>query len=198
MKERIKKEIEELESLLKKNSEEVKVEFQQQKSRVTDKIKTFGDQLENASQEQLQSLKDSTTELLDLLDADFDLSYTDFDDSSGKLSSAIEKYESKAKEAVASLSDEASQAKAKISAELHESLNKFKMEMDIQKAHLKGTKDRASSELDYWKEKRLAELRRLKEELEGKKEAAGEKLDQFSDELSTSFDHLKKAFKKLW
>ena len=88
--------------------------------------------------------------------------------------------------------------KEELEKDLNENLEKFKTELDIQKAHWKGTKDRATAEYEDWKEKRLKDIEKLKKEVEAKKDFTETKFDSFSEEISESFDHLKKAFKKLW
>ena len=70
--------------------------------------------------------------------------------------------------------------------------------MDIHKAHFKGTRERATSEFEAWKEKRLKDIEKLKTDIELKKEESQEKLEKFKEEFSNSYDHLKKAFKSLW
>ena len=44
----------------------------------------------------------------------------------------------------------------------------------------------------------LKDIDQLKADLEEKKDEAGDKFEKFSEEMSTSFQHLKKAFKNLW
>lgn len=194
----IKEELEELEEQLKKGSSEFKDNYKLKKQKIAGIIKKYAQEIEEIGEGKIHELKDSYKELLDLLEADYDFSYTEYENESHKISSALEKFEEKAKEIFQDLTSEALQTKAKLEKDLNRNLSKFKTELDIQKAHFKGTKDRATSGFEDWKEKRLKDIDELKTDLEHKKEAAEEKIESFSDEVSDSFDHLKKAFKKLW
>ena len=194
----IKSELDDLENHLKKGSEEFKEFYKQKKQKLANLIKTYASEIEESGEDKIHELKNSSEELLNLLEADYDLSYTEYEGESHKISKAIDKFELKAKEIFNNMKTDARQAQLKLKEELNINLNKFKTELDIQKAHLKGTKDRATSEFDEWKEKRLKDIEGLKTDLEQKKEETGDKFDKFSDEISSSFDHLKKAFKNLW
>ena len=194
----IKSELDDLENHLKKGSEEFKEFYKQKKQKLANLIKTYASEIEESGEDKIHELKNSSEELLNLLEADYDLSYTEYEGESHKISKAIDKFELKAKEIFNNMKTDARQAQLKLKEELNLNLNKFKTELDIQKAHLKGTKDRATSEFDEWKEKRLKDIEGLKTDLEQKKEETGDKFDKFSDEISSSFDHLKKAFKNLW
>ena len=194
----IKSELDDLENFLKKGSDEFKEFYKQKKQKLADLIKTYASEIEESGEDKIHDLKESSKELLDLLEADYDLSYTEYEGETHKISNAIDKFELKVKEIFNNMKSDTRQAQTKLKEELNLNLNKFKTELDIQKAHLKGTKDRATTEFDDWKEKRLKDIDELKTDLEHKKEAAEEKIESFSDEVSNSFDHLKKAFKKLW
>lgn len=194
----IKSELDDLENHLKKGSEEFKEFYKQKKQKLANLIKTYASEIEESGEDKIHELKNSSEELLNLLEADYDLSYTEYEGESHKISKAIDKFELKAKEIFNNMKTDARQAQLKLKEELNINLNKFKTELDIQKAHLKGTKDRATSEFDEWKEKRLKDIEGLKTDLDQKKEETGDKFDKFSDEISSSFDHLKKAFKNLW
>ncbi len=194
----IKAELEELEGHLKKSGDEFKENYKEKKKKIAALIKNYAAELEESGEEKLHDLKESSEELLDLLEADYDLSYTEFEDESHKISKAIDKYELKAKEIFENLTKEAKEAKVKVKDELNKNLDKFKTEMDIHKAHFKGTRERAVSEFETWKAKRLKDIEQLKKDLEHKKEESQEKLEKFGEELSNSYDHLKKAFKNLW
>lgn len=194
----IKEELEELEEQLKKNSAEFKDNYKLKKQKIAGIIKKYAQEIEEIGGGKIHELKDSYKELLDLLEADYDFSYTEYENESHKISSALEEFEAKAKEIFQNLSSEARQTRSKLEKDLNKNLSKFKTELDIQKAHFKVTKDRATSGFEDWKEKRLKDIGELKTDLEHKKEAAEEKIEGISDEVSESFNHIKKAFKKLW
>ncbi|MCK5103179.1 MAG: hypothetical protein KAR17_10195, partial [Cyclobacteriaceae bacterium] len=138
----IKNELEELEEQLKKSGEEFKDSYKQKKQKIAILIKKYATEIEESGEEKIHELKESYGELLDLLEADYDISYTDYENESHKISGAIDKFELKAKEIFQNLTSEARQTKAKLDEELNKNLSKFKTELDIQKAHFKGTKDR--------------------------------------------------------
>jgi hypothetical protein len=196
--EELKSELEEMEGKLKKSGDEFKVLYREKKKKVADLIKKYAHEVEESGEEKIHDFKESTTELLDLLESDYDLSYTDYETESHKISRAIDKFENQFKAFIERVAEKGKSTKAELEEDLNKTLEKFKTELDIQKAHWKGTKDRATSEYEEWKKGRLLDIEKLKKEIELKKDEAGVKFESFSEELSESVDHLKKAFKKLW
>jgi len=194
----LKSELDDMETKLKKSGDEFRDYYKEKKQKVAKLVKKYAQELEASGEEKMIDLKARSSELLDLLESDYDLSYTDFENESHKISKAIDKFEVQVKAYLLEMSKKGKTTKDTLASDLNESLEKFKTELDIQKAHWKGTKDRATTEYEEWKAHRLKDIERLKKEMEEKKEAAEEKFDDFSEELSESFDHLKKAFKKLW
>lgn len=196
--EELKAELDEIENKLKKSGDEFKDYYKTKKKKIADVLKRYLQEIEETGEERFHEFKEKSGELIDLLESDYDLSYTDYETQSHQISKAIEKYEEQLKKVVAELSEKGKLTKTEIEQDLKKNLEKFKTEIDIQKAHWKGTKGRATAEYDEWKKNRLKDIEKLKHELEAKKEDAEVKLDNFKDELSESFDHLKKAFKNLW
>ena len=196
--EELKSELDDMEGKLKKSSEEFRDYYKEKKARIAELIKKYAQEMEASGEEKLHDFKESTSELLDLLESDYDLSYTDYENESHKISRAIDNFENQVKATVAKLSEKGKTTKVEMAKDLNQSLEKFKTELDIQTAHFKGTKDRAMAEYDEWKTNRLKDIEKLKKELEEKKDEAESRLDSFGEELSESYDHLKKAFKKLW
>ena len=194
----IKSELEEMEEKLKKSGEDFRQHYLEKKHKVAALIRKFAHNLEAAGEEKLHDLKTSSEELLDLLEADYDLSYSEFESESHKISKALDSFETNMKDALENLGEGTKKAKGKVEEDIQSALSIFRTERDIQKAHFKGTADRAMAQYDSWKKSRLEDIQSLKAELEVKKSEAGEKLEAFSEELSVSFDHLKKAFSKLW
>lgn len=194
----IKSELADLEKQLEKSSEGIKEYYKERKKHLAELMKKYASEIEESGEEKIHELKESSDELLDLLEADYDFSYTDFEDNSHKISKAIDKYELILKKKVKEMSDDTVQAKNRLELEINKNLDKFRTELDIQKAHFKGTKERAVTEFDEWKESRLKDVDRLKNELEQTKQETEVKLEKFSEEITASFDHLKNAFKKLW
>lgn len=194
----IKTELEDLEKHLKKSSDEFKVTYKEKKKKFAGLIKNYVQDLEESGGEKVHEAKESSKELIDLLEADYDISYTEYEDEPHKLSKAIDAFEHKAKEVIENLSAGTSKAKDSLEKEFAQNKEKFKTELDIQTAHFKSTKDRTMKEYEEWKEKRLKDIDQLKAKLDEQKEDAEEKLEKFGDELSESFTHLKKAFKNLW
>lgn len=194
----IKKELEDLEAQLKKSGAEFQENYNQKKQKIAAKLKEYAAEIEGFGGGKVSGFKDSSMELLDLLEADYDLSYTDYESKSHKISSALDDFEEKVKEIFENLTSDTKEAKAKLEIEINKNLNKFRTELDIQKAHFKATKERGGQEFEEWKEKRLKEIADLKIELEHKKAEAEDKFEKFSGEISSSVEHLKKAFKNLW
>lgn len=190
----IKAELDDLEQQLKQSGDEAKTTYQKKKKRIADLLKSYTSQLEEAGSDRLSEIKEDSLELINLLEADYDISYTDYDTESGKISNAIDSLERK----IQTLGSEAKKVKGQLEDDLKRKLGKFKTELDIQKAHFKGTKERALNEYEDWKTNRLKEMEELKEKLEQGKEVAEEKLESFTAEFSKSYDHFKQAFKNLW
>ena len=190
--EEIKAELEELEKQLKQSGEDVKSTYQERKKKIAGILKQYTQQLEASGSERLKEVKEDSKELIDLLEANYDISYTDYAEESGRISTAVDSL----KEKIKKMGEEAEKLKGQISGDVTETLEKFKTELDIQKAHFKATKERTLKEYEEWKRNRLEEVTKLKEKLE--KEMANSKLEAFTDELSKSYDHLKQAFKNLW
>ena len=191
-------ELEELEELLMKGGEEFKEAYKQKKHKIVGIIKKYIKELEESGEDKMLHVMESTDELLNLLEADYDLSYTEYENESHKIAKAIDTFEKKASEIFVNINTEVKHTKSKIEEELSINLEKFKTEMDIQKAHFKGTKERAMSEFESWKKNRLVEIEKLKQDLETKKKTSEGKIEKFNEEISVSFDHLKSAFKNLW
>ncbi len=196
--EELKSELDEMESKLNKSGDEFKNYYADKKKKVAELIKKYAHELEEAGEEKMHELKENTEDVLNLLEADYDLSYTDYENESHKISRALDKFEATAKAVIEKLKSKSAEAKKEFEEDLGKNLEKFKNEIDIQQAHWKGTKDRAMNEYEAWKKSRLADIEKLKKELDEKKNEAGEKFENFSEEIGESFDHLKKAFKKLW
>lgn len=194
----IKLELDDMENMLKKSGGEIKDAYHEKKQKFASLLREYAEQLEASGSEKIHELRDSSLELVSMLEADYNLSYTEFDEHSHKLTRAIEKLEKKAKEIYNEVEENSIKTKAKIEGDFKKTMELFKTELDIQKAHFKGTKDRATQGFDEWKKARLVEIESMKKKLEEKKEEAGEKFEKFNEELSESFTHLKSAFKKLW
>jgi len=194
----LKAELDELEEKVKKSGDDFKQHYRLKKQKIAALIKKYAQEIEQTGEEKIDELKESSQELLDLLEADYDLSYTEFETESHKISKALDKYEARAKVFFGHLSKEAKKTTGKIEVDMKENLDKFRTEMDIQKAHFKGTAERMKSEYESWKAGRLKDIESLKKQLDQRKDQAEDKLEAFSGELSESFDHLKKALKKLW
>lgn len=194
----LKNELEELESQLKKSGNEFRDLYIVKKKKMAGLLRGYMEELEASGSEKLQDIKQGSKELLDLLESDYDLSYTEYENEPHKISNAIETLEKKAGEIYAEINAEATRVKKLLEGTFRVDLEKFKTELDIQAAHFKSTKDRAGAEFESWKEQRLAEVAELRNKLDEKKGETEEKLDKFRGELEASFDHLKKAFKNLW
>lgn len=190
----IKVELDDLEEQLKQSGEKVKGSYQQKKKKIASLLKEYAHRLEETGSERIGEVKRGSLELIDLLEADYNISYTDYDEESGKISRSIDSLEEKIKK----IGTEADKLKGHIDDDIHHKLEKFKTELDIQKAHFKGTKERALTEYEEWKNNRLKDVEELKEKLEQGKELAGERMTGFTEELSKSYGHLKQAFKNLW
>ncbi len=194
----VKSELDDLENQLKISGEEFKKTYREKKTRLATILKNYVEELEHSGSEKIKELKESSEELIELLEADYDISYSEYDSESNKISSALHAFEIKAKTLYDGVSSETSKTLDKVQKDLKESLAKFNTEMDIQAAHFKATKDRATDEFEAWKGKRLKDIESLKEKLSVYKDSAEEKVEGFGEEMQESFKHIKKAFKNLW
>ncbi len=191
-------ELNDIEAKLQKGGEEFKANYREKKEKIAMLVRKYAQEIEQTGEEKVHKIKESSQELLDLLERDYNLSYTEYENESYKISHALDAYEVQIKDFFTNLSIEAKKRTGKIEEEMKLNIGKVRTEMDIQNAHFKGTADRMKAEYEAWKTNRLIEIDALKKELELKKDLAEDKLEEFSAELTESFDHLKKAFKKLW
>lgn len=80
---------------------------------------------------------------------------------------------------------------------LQAKLDAFRVNLDNYRIKLAlGEFDAASNELELLKPELVEAMTEIRKRLE-KEVGAGEKIDSFSNEISTSFDHMKKAFSNL-
>jgi methyl-accepting chemotaxis protein len=187
-------ELEEIEEQLRKSGREFQGLYEQKKHRFVTVLQDYAQLLEKSGSEKAKQAKEKITDMLDLLESDYDVNYVDYSDEPHKISQAFEKLEDKLKE----LREEVSETGQRIEADVQHGIDRFKMELDIQKAHFRGTSERAKNDFDLWKEKRLQDIDEMKHKLEQRREEAGSKFGSFSEEIAESFSHLQKAFRKLW
>lgn len=79
---------------------------------------------------------------------------------------------------------------------LQAKLDAFRAELDDYRIKLALGELETASELEMLKSELVEAIESIRKRLE-KEVGAGEKIDSFSNEISTSFDHMKKAFSKL-
>lgn len=194
----IRSQLDEIEDKLKQGSDAFIDNYRVKKEKIALSVKKYAHEVEQTGEEKVQKIKKSAEELLDLLESDYNLSYTEYRSESHKISKALDVYEMQVKDYFNDLSKEARKKSSKFEAEMKTNIAKMRMELDIQNAHFKGTADRMKAEYETWKANRLMEIDALKKQLELKKDIAEDRLEEFAGELTESFDHLKKAFKKLW
>lgn len=195
--EHIANEIEELEVQLKLGKLDLTDSINNRKKELAGlirKVYGFGEKVEKESEEKLHEVKEKTDELLDILDADFNFSYTDYDDEHGHLLEKLQELERKAKEVYEKLEQEASKRGEKVKEEFSVGMEKFKNELKIHQKQLQNRTDEAVSEFNEWRQERLKDIENIKELLEEKKSEVEEKTDTFNTEISKAYSHLKKAF----
>ena len=84
--EEITAELEDLESQLKKGGEEIKSTFKEKKAKIAALIRQYATEIEGLGHDKMDDLRDRTGDLLNLLESDFDFSYTDYEDDSHQIS----------------------------------------------------------------------------------------------------------------
>jgi hypothetical protein len=194
----LKGELEDLEDRLKKSGADMKQAYEEKKKKMAEILRIYANDMEKSGQERFGELKGKASELIDLLEADYNVSYSEYEEEPHKISKALEDFEKKAKEVIEEIESGSMRLKEGVEKDLKQSLEKFRTELDIQKAHFKATRDRASGEYEVWKTKRLKDIEELKARLSTQKEDAEDRMEGFRDEMFASLKHLRGAFRKLW
>jgi ElaB/YqjD/DUF883 family membrane-anchored ribosome-binding protein len=198
--EKVKAELEELEVQLKLGTMEAKEKFQAKKAAFKTLVHETEDHLSNiekVGEKQVAAVKKEAESLIDLLDADFDFSYTEYEDHPQKIRTSLHHFQEKVQKALEDVDDEAEKLKAEIDSKVKMGIEKFDKELELQQSYFLQQKEKAGNEFDKWKEKLLGEIQELKGKIDGQIDEAETRIDLFSDELSKAYDHLKKAFLNL-
>jgi len=197
---KMKQELDDLELQLKLGSKELKDAYKLRKKKFTELIRDvheYSMAVKKSGSEKLEEFRKNSKYLLDTLESDFDISYTDYEDKPHDLKKALNDFEKSLKNYFKELGDEAKVSQLKIEKDVKTGIEKFKSDLNVQRAHLKQLNEKSQSDWEEWKEKKLREVNDLKRKIDSKLGESKEKMGKFNEEVSEAFQHLKSAFKNL-
>ncbi|WP_020527362.1 hypothetical protein [Flexithrix dorotheae] len=158
-------------------------------SKTVKELETLGKEAAEEGSEKVKKMEEEANSLLELLEADFDFSYSEFNETPKKLDAFKEKLEGIFEE----MGEGTEKAKSKFEKEYKDAMQRFELEMAIQKRRLEDNGEKFES----WKEDILKETQELKGKLNNNIHVAEDKLDLFGKEMKLAVEHFKKAFKNL-
>lgn len=194
----LKSDLEELEVQLKLGGMELKKSYGTQKERFAGLVRKFHEyvnEIEHEGAEKVSGFKEKSRDLLDVLETDFDISYTDYSDKPQDVKAALLAFEESLKDLYNQLDEKTVSRRKKLETELRLGLDKFRNELAIQQKHLEHQKAKSMDEFDKWKENRLEEVQNLKKRIDERFKETGGKIDKLNEDLGEAYDHLKKAFR---
>ncbi len=198
--EEIKNDLDELEVQLNLGKKELQEAFEAKKKKFTSLIKQVQlnlDEYEKTGSEKVKELKDKAADLIDTLESNFDVSYTDYSDKPHSLKRVVEDFEKVVKDYYIEVEGKSKEATSKAKTEIKLGIEKFKHELEIQQAQLKQLKEKSSDEWESWKKTKQEEIGKLKEKINSAVDSSKEKAGKFNEELTEAYRHLKTAFKNL-
>ncbi len=198
--EEIKSDLDDLEHQLNLGTEEIKGAFEKKKKSFSSLVKKIQENLseyEKTGSEKIKDLKAKASDLIDTLESDFDLSYTDYSENPHTFKTVVEDFEELVKKYYNEVEDKSKAAKDKTQQELKLKIEKFKHELDIQEAQLVKLSGHNPEEWEEWKQKKLDEVKSLKNKINEKMESSKQKAGKFNEEVAEAYRHLRSAFKKL-
>lgn len=152
-------------------------------------LENLGKEAADEGSERAKKMEAEANSLLELLEADFDFSYTEFNEAPKRLDAFKEKLEGVFDE----MGEGTEKAKGKFEKEYQEVLQRFELELAIQKRRVEDNGEK----FDSWRNDILKETQELKGKIGENINVAEDKLDLFGKEMKLAVDHFKKAFKNL-
>jgi CII-binding regulator of phage lambda lysogenization HflD len=198
--EKIKAELEELELQLNLGMKDAKDQFFDQKKKVIELLEeseTFLKQMEEQGDSNFSKLKHQASDLLEILEADYDISYTEFEDKPAKLSSTLEDMRHQLDKYTHKLDEQGHKMKEKLEVKFANTLGKLEARIAVQRKRLAHKQEKSHEEFDQWKDTLLSDVKSLRHKIETRAEKSGKKYEGFSEEITEAYDHLKKAISKL-
>lgn len=195
---RIKGELEYVEMKLSLGAKELEAEFDQQKTRFRSLLEDAKVQIQDLEKIGEDKIKEATAQfdsLIDLLDADPTLSYSEFEDSPKKVSDAIHQVDENFHLLLESAESE--EAREKLKEHFNKAKDEFIITLQLQQKALEHKRDDSLADFEKWKEELKQEVGSLRQKAEAVKDEASEKIDAFRQELGQAVEHLKAAFTKL-
>jgi len=187
--ERVKRNLETLEVQLNLGSKEARDTFEKKRDELNQNIEKVREHAKEMGKEgsvHLEKLENEGKSLIDLLNADYDFSYKEFDSAEAHTKNMKENLEDLYKDAGKELKKEAKERYSHL-------LEKMEMEFSVQKAYA----DKKGEDLEKWRDNLKKEVSEVKEKIDKNKDVAEERFEHFTAELKEAFEHIKKAFSSL-
>jgi len=191
-------ELDELETQLKIRSVNLTEAFQKHKKNFSYLFRKLHgqilelDQIDRNSSINLDDLKEQSQILIDILETDFNFSYTEFHEIPYDLITTIQSIEIELKKYVDEIGSIEITRENKIISDFKINLTKFKNELAIQQRYVKALKNTTMKEFDIWKEQLLNDIKNLKFYIDNKLGTTKSKLEDYN-QISSAYNHLKNA-----
>jgi len=195
---RVKKEVHLIEETLQLNVEEVKAKYTEERAQLKTWLDGAREQLkgmEKRGEAAVQQIEDEATHIINLLDADDELSYTEHDNTPHKLTEAIEKFELNVQNVLRSAEHLSEEAKEQLNAEYQEKLHQFKTQIALKKAFFESNAAKGEEVYQQWKDSMKQEVEQLKEKVNEGTKVAEEQVGHLAEEMKGALDEFKKVFK---
>ncbi len=196
--ERVKKEIHIIEETLKMSTDEVKAQYAEQRTHLRSWLEEARGQLktiEKRGEAAMQQIEEEAAFIVDLLDADTELSYTEYEQTPHKLTDALEKFEHHVQNVIRSADHLTDEAREQLQAEYQEKLHQFKTQIAMKKAFFESNAAQGEAAFSQWKTDMGKEVDRLKEKVDSSRHTAEARVEHFAEEMKSALSHFKKAFK---
>ena len=185
----LKKNLETLEVQLNLGSKDAKDLFEKKRDELNNNIENIRKHAKDVGREgsvHLEKLEKEGKELIELLNANFNFSYNDFDKAETKTKNMRDHLDDIYKE----LEQESDKFKGKAQLKYKQLLDKLQMEFSIQKKYA----EKKGEDLEKWKQQLRGEINNVKQKIDKNKYVSEDKIDNFTNELKEAFEHIRKAF----
>ncbi len=143
--------------------------------------------------EKVEKVKITAQEIIDILEADYDISYHEYE-SRQKVNDSLNNFEMAYNAFVSQLEEQFKEKDLDWKKKAEESFSKFRVSLAVEKMRSGAEKDK--EQFKEWSENLKNDLGKLKDELEANTKNARAQLDKFGEDLSKAFTEFKKSFKE--
>ena len=184
--ERVKRNLETLEVQLNLGAKEAKDAFEKRRDELNkniEKVREHAQELGKEGSQKFDDLEKEGKALMDLLNADYNFSYNEFDEAETRTKNLRDNLEDLYKETEEEFKKEAKERYSHL-------LEKMEMEFSVQKAYT----EKKGQDLEKWRSELKKEVEEIKTKIDKNKDIAEDRFENFTAELKEAFEHIKKAF----